>query len=215
MKAKGAIRGKHARSFAKRASKEDWIISVEKYLLPELKLNKRMKVVDFATGSGNIIPFFKNKVKEFIAIDASEEMVNIINKKFGKIKNLKVIKSDVSKVPLESGKYDAVIIKFALHHIFNADPVVKEAYRILKKGGRLFVIDPVFEGNFVDRIKVQFIKMGKALRKGSQEFFCRYRNKKEIEDLLSRNGFKVLKEVDVGGTKTYKFFTDYMFVAKK
>ncbi|MBD3354408.1 methyltransferase domain-containing protein [Candidatus Woesearchaeota archaeon] len=215
MKAKGAIRGKHARSFAKRANKEDWIVSVEKYLLPELNLNKRMKIVDFATGSGNIIPFFNNKVKEFTAIDASEEMIKILNEKFGNIKNLKIIKADISDVPLLSNKYDAVIMKFALHHIFNADPVIKEAYRILKKGGMFFIIDPVFEGNFFDRIKVQFIRLGKTIRKGYQELFCRYRNQKEVNDMLLRNGFKVLKKTNVGGTKTYNYFTDYMFMAKK
>ncbi len=215
MKAKGAIRGKNARSFAERAIRKDWIVSVEKYLVPELKPNKRMKIVDFAAGSGNIIPFFKNKVKEFAAVDASEEMVKILNEKFGSIKNLKIIKSDVSDVPLSSNKYDAVIIKFALHHIFNADSAIKEAYRVLKKGGRLFIVDCVFEGIFFDRIKVQFIKLKKAFKQGFHEFFCRYRNKKEIENLLLRNNLEISKEKDIKGTKTYKYFTDYIFVARK
>lgn len=215
MKALGAIKGKHARAFAERSKKKDWTISVENNLLPELKPNKSMRIVDFCTGSGNIIPYFKNKVKEFIAVDASKEMVKILRENFGTIKNLRIIQSDVGKVPFDSNKYDAVINKFSLHHIYNADPMVKEAFRIIKKGGKFFVIDCVFEGSFFDRIKVLFVKIYKAFKQGFHELFCRYRNESEITNLLLRNGFKVIKKKNIGGSKTYSFFTDYIYICKK
>jgi len=133
MKAKGAIRGKNALAFAKRAKKKDFTDMILSKLIPLMNLKKNMVVVDFCTGTGNIIPFFKARVKEFNAIDASDEMVSIMKKEFGKFKNIRIIESDVSNVPLKTNSCDVVIIKFSLHHIYNADPVVKEAYRILKK----------------------------------------------------------------------------------
>jgi len=215
MKAKGAIIGENARMFAERAKKKDFTKSIIKNLLPELKPNKKMKVVDFCTGSGNIIPFFKDKVNEFTAVEASSEMVKIMESEFGNVKNLKIIQSDVSKVPLESDKYDAVICKFSLHHISEAAPVFKEAFRILKKRGRLFIIDVVFEGNLFDRIKIPFLKIKQAFEKGYHELFCRYRTNKDIIDLFERNNFKILKKERLGQFRKYNHFYDYFYVGQK
>ena len=220
MKAKGAIKGTKARAFAERAKKPEYTSMIKTHLMPILKPNKSMKIVDFCTGSGNIIPFFKNNVKEFIAIDASEEMIKILKENFRNIKNLKIIKSDVSKVPLASNKYDAVIIKFSLHHIADADPVIKEAYRILKKSGKFFIIDVVFDGSLLGKIRIPFMKLKKAFKNGFHEFFCKYRTNQQIEDLLSKNGFKLIKKINLSSSVQYfkkdkKHFSDYMYVAQK
>jgi len=213
MTAKGAISGKKARSFAERAKRKDYTDMIKTHVIPELK--KSMRVVDFCTGSGNIIPLLKNKVKEFIAIDTSDEMINILNENFSKLKNVKIIKSDVSNIPLESSKYDVVIIKFSLHHIPKADAVFKEAYRILKKKGRFYVIDVVSTGSLLCKLKEPFMKLKKTIKQGTHELFCVYRTDEQIIDLISRNKFKLIKNKKLPTPKRNKCYPRHIYVVEK
>jgi ubiquinone/menaquinone biosynthesis C-methylase UbiE len=215
MKAKGAIRGKHARAYEKRAVTRNWTHSVKHNLIPELKPKKSMKIVDFCTGSGNIIPFFKNRVKEFTAVDASKEMTKIIKERYGDMKNLKIIKSDVAETPLKSGKYDAVIIKFSLHHVYHAEPMIKEAYRLLKKNGRFFIIDCVLKDKCSCKARVPFVKIKKIIKNGFQELFCKYRTDRQIMDLISKSKFRFIQKKRVNLFLVQKCFYDMMYVLKK
>lgn len=217
LKAPGSMTGKAALSFAKRAKSKDFTVMIPTKLIPLLKPHKNMRIVDFCTGTGNIIPFFKGIVKEFVAIDASQDMINILKKNF-KHKFLKVIKSDVSKVPLKSGRYDAVITKFSLHHLYDADPAVKEAYRILKKRGKFYIIDMVFEDSFIYRIIEPFWIIKYVFKHGIHELFCRYRDDKQISKLLTDNKFRITcKEKLNEDDKIYrnKHYPTYIYKAVK
>lgn len=215
MKSSGAIRGERAREFSKRASGKPWTDAVGKFIVPAVGPNSKMKIADFCTGSGNIIPFFDGLVKEFVAIDASEEMIKILKEKYGKSSNIKIIKSDVSKVPLKSKSYDRVISKFGYHHIGNIDSVNKEAYRILKKGGRFVVFDCVYEGSFWNKYKLHIMKFKKSFELGKQELFCKYRSDKTMIKSFELAGFKVVENKRVGFFGKGGFLVDYLYVLEK
>ena len=53
--------------------------------------------------------------------------------------NVDLVVPDTSRLPFESGSFDAVTILAALNHIPNRGDVLKEAHRLLRPGGRIIL----------------------------------------------------------------------------
>ncbi len=210
----GKIEGKNAYSFAKRATKKDFTNMIESDILPLLNLDKRPLVVDFGTGSGNIIPFFVEKVYKFTAIEPSEEMVKMMRKEYGGYKNLNIILASADNTPLESTSYDIAITKFTLHHIKDAQKFFSEVKRILKHKGQFVIIDMMFNSHIFIKIIEPFWKIKKALELGLHELNCVYRSNSYIEELIKINGFEIKHKKKIKGKRTYrdKHYPAYIYI---
>ncbi len=78
-----------------------------------------------------------------IAIDNSEKMVEFgaeLARKHG-IANLEYRLGDLEDVPIRTGTVDLAFLSQALHHARHPERAVGEAWRILKPGGRIAVLD--------------------------------------------------------------------------
>jgi ubiquinone/menaquinone biosynthesis C-methylase UbiE len=76
-------------------------------------------------------------------VDKSEKMVEFgveLAKKHG-IKNLEFLLGNLESPPIASGSIDLAVLSQALHHAVNPARAVAAAYRILKKSGRLAILD--------------------------------------------------------------------------
>src|SRR5438270_9381032 len=83
------------------------------------------------------------RAKKVIAIDNSDKMVEFgaeLAKKHG-ITNLEYRLGDLEDVPIRSGSVDLAFLSQALHHATHPEKAVAEAWRILKPGGRVAVLD--------------------------------------------------------------------------
>jgi len=83
------------------------------------------------------------RAKKVIAIDNSEKMVE-----FGadlarrhEIANLEYLLGDLEDVPIRTGTVDLAFLSQALHHAVHPDKAISEAWRILKPGGKIAVLD--------------------------------------------------------------------------
>ena len=50
--------------------------------------------------------------------------------------------ADAGRLPFPDGSFDVVAFSSVLHHIPDFTPAVREAYRVLRPGGRAFAFDP-------------------------------------------------------------------------
>ena len=117
--------------------------SVKDKLL-ELKILKRdMTVVDLGAGDGYLTREVAKYVEKVVAVDISKEMLNELNRKAMEqgIRNIEALESDGQDVPVESSSVNAVCASMYLHHIDDPEMAIKEMYRIVKPGGKVFLAD--------------------------------------------------------------------------
>ncbi|HYW44244.1 MAG TPA: metalloregulator ArsR/SmtB family transcription factor [Bryobacteraceae bacterium] len=108
-----------------------------------LKLMPPMVIADLGAGEGTISQLMAQRAKKVIAIDNSDKMVEFgsdLARRHG-IANLEYRLGDLEDVPIRSGTVDLAFLSQALHHAVHPDRAVAEAFRIVKPGGRIAVLD--------------------------------------------------------------------------
>jgi ArsR family transcriptional regulator len=108
-----------------------------------IRLMPPMIIADLGAGDGTISQLMAERAKRVIAIDNSEKMVEFggdLAKKHG-ITNLEYRLGDLEDVPIRTGTVDLAFLSQALHHARHPDRALGEAWRILKPGGRIAILD--------------------------------------------------------------------------
>jgi ArsR family transcriptional regulator len=108
-----------------------------------LKLMPPLVIADLGAGEGTISQLMAQRARKVIAIDNSEKMVEFgseLARKHG-IGNLEYRLGDIEDVPIRSGTVDLAFLSQALHHAPHPEKAIAEAWRILKPGGRIEILD--------------------------------------------------------------------------
>jgi ArsR family transcriptional regulator len=108
-----------------------------------LRLMPPMIIADLGAGEGTLSQLLARTAKQVIAIDNSPKMVEYgarIAKENG-YSNLEYRLGDLEEPPIESESVDVVLFSQALHHAARPQRAVESAYRILKPGGRILILD--------------------------------------------------------------------------
>jgi ubiquinone/menaquinone biosynthesis C-methylase UbiE len=149
-------------------------------VLNQLKLSGEMIAADFGSGSGGwAIPLAKRlKFGKVYAIDILEEPLSALKNKaeIERVYNIETITSNVEKgVKLPDLSCDLVLVTNLLFQVEDKKRVLTEAKRILKKGGKILVVDwllEAFQGPKEGRISPEKIKeMAKNLSLKLEEEF--------------------------------------------
>ncbi len=100
-------------------------------------------VADLGAGEGTLSQLLAKTAKKVIAIDNSPKMVEFGAKLAADhgFKNLEYRLGDIEEPPIEKGSVDLAILSQALHHAIHPERAIESAHRMLKKGGRLVVLD--------------------------------------------------------------------------
>ena len=102
-----------------------------------------LTVADLGAGEGTLSQLLAKKARKVIAVDNAPKMVAFgskLAKKHG-FKNLEYRLGDIEDPPIEKNSVDLAIFSQALHHAIHPERSIAAAHRILKKGGRIVVLD--------------------------------------------------------------------------
>jgi ubiquinone/menaquinone biosynthesis C-methylase UbiE/predicted transcriptional regulator len=100
-------------------------------------------IVDLGAGEGTLSQLLAKQARKVIAIDNSPKMVEFgskLAKKHG-FKNLEYRLGDIQDPPVEKGTVDLAIFSQALHHAVRPERALASANRMLKKNGRIVILD--------------------------------------------------------------------------
>lgn len=118
-------------------------------VVKNLPLESGMTVADFGSCTGAFVFALSEKVGKsgkVYAIDINNELLITTKRNAEKhgYENVQIIWTDIEKegsTKLKDGSLDAVVLSNTLFQITNKDTLSKEIARVLKKKGKLFVID--------------------------------------------------------------------------
>jgi len=108
-----------------------------------LRLMPPMVIADMGAGEGTLSQLLARTARQVIAIDNSPKMVEYGSRmaKENGFTNLEYRLGDLEEPPIESGTVDVVLFSQALHHAARPQRAVESAFRILKPGGRILILD--------------------------------------------------------------------------
>jgi SAM-dependent methyltransferase len=147
-------------------------------------------VLDLGSGAGVDVFLAANRVGSkghIVGIDMTEEMVKRANenaKKHG-YKNVEFKLGEIENLPLEDNSVDVIISNCVINLSPDKLRAYKEAYRVLKSGGRILISDLVTEGKLPEDIKNNFEAWAGCVA-GALE-------KKEYLDTIKKAGFRDVK----------------------
>ena len=168
-----------------------------------LKLLPPMVIADLGAGEGTFSQLLAQRAQFVIAVDNSEKMVEFgreLAKRHG-VTNLEYRHGDLESPPIDDESVDLAFFSQSLHHAQHPQKAVEAAWRILKPGGRIVVLDLLRHGFEEAREVYADLWLGFA--------------EVEIEDFLKRAGFENIETTTVHKEEQSPYFETLMGVGEK
>jgi ArsR family transcriptional regulator len=108
-----------------------------------LEILPPLVVADLGAGEGLVSELLARRCKKVIAVDNSEKIVEFGAAKAKKngLRNLEFRLGDLQDPPIDPASVDLVVLSQALHHAAEPVRAITAAYRILKPGGQVVILD--------------------------------------------------------------------------
>ena len=161
------------------------------------------KIIDVASGTGDLAKIIskKNDNQNIIyCIEPNKAMLDTGKEKLKSFRNIKWHLSFAEKLPFKDNSFDFYTISYGIRNVTNINSCLKEAYRVLKPGGRFLCLEfSKVENEILKLLYQKYSKLipifGKIIV-GSPEPYEylvnsieKFYNQNDLLDLLKNNNF--------------------------
>jgi len=162
------------------------------------KLNPGEIVLDLGSGGGIDVLLSARRVGpsgKAYGLDMTDEMVALANenKRKAGADNVEFLKGEIENVPLPDNSVDVIISNCVINLSADKDRVLREAFRVLKPGGRFAVSDVVTRGAIPAEIRQKVLLWVGCIAGALDET--------EYQSKLNAAGFE---QIEVEPTRVYK-----------
>jgi len=149
-----------------------------------LDLKENTNFLDVGCGTGYALgeaAKLVNGIDEFYGVDLSSKMIEKAKANFNGKNNFHFITANSESIPLDNDFFDIILCTNSFHHYLHPDKVLNEFYRLLRKSGKVYILDPTADKWFT-RIIEKIIKV-------FEPEHVKLYSTKEFQQLLSDAGF--------------------------
>jgi len=105
-------------------------------------IDPELLVGDLGCGTGQLTETLAPYVKQVVAVDASMDMLDTARSRLdGAITNVEFRKGEIESLPVKDGELDVAVLSLVLHYSPAPAKALSEAARVIRKGGRVLVVD--------------------------------------------------------------------------
>jgi len=127
----------------------------KKQFINLLNPQKETKLLDVATGTGDIAKLYLRKTSYngfAYCLDENKGMIDLNIKRFKTTSKVKWFCDNAEKLNFKDNYFDYYTVSFGIRNFNNIESAIKEAYRVLKPGGRFLCLEfSKVENNLVNK----------------------------------------------------------------
>ncbi|NAW50602.1 bifunctional demethylmenaquinone methyltransferase/2-methoxy-6-polyprenyl-1,4-benzoquinol methylase UbiE [Elizabethkingia argentiflava] len=120
-------------------------VSWRKKLVHWLKMDHPKRVLDVATGTGDLaLAINKGTHAQVVGYDLAQQMLNVgieKIKKAGLEDQIQMMKGDAEKMPFKDNEFDAITAAFGVRNFENLQQGLAEMKRVVKHQGNVFILE--------------------------------------------------------------------------
>ena len=155
-------------------------------------------VLDLGSGGGIDVLLSARRVGpagKAYGLDMTDEMLTLANenKRKSGIENVEFLKGEIENIPLPDNSVDVIISNCVINLSADKSKVLREAFRVLKPGGRLAVSDVVTRGEMLPEIRQSVLAWVGCIAGALEE--------NEYRAKLAQSGFE---QIDIEPTRIYR-----------
>src|SRR5579872_681415 len=161
------------------------------------KLNAGETVLDLGSGGGIDVLLSARRVGptgKVYGLDMTDEMLALAreNQRKAGVENVEFLKGEIEHIPLPDNSVDVVISNFVINLSGDKDRVLREAFRVLKPGGRFAVSDVVTHGEVPAKVRDNMLLWVGCIAGALQDY--------QYVAKLAKAGFD---NIDIEATRVY------------
>jgi SAM-dependent methyltransferase len=155
-------------------------------------------VLDLGSGGGIDVLLSARRVGptgKAYGLDMTDEMLALANenKRKAGIENVEFLRGEIESIPLPDNSVDVIISNCVINLSADKDRVLREAFRVLKPGGRFAVSDVVTRGAMLPEIRQSVLAWVGCIAGALEE--------KEYRSKLAAAGFE---QIEIEATRVYR-----------
>lgn len=163
-------------------------VKFKRLLLKSVRISPGDTVADIACGNGRLLNLLAQKTSfRGYGVDISDKMTEEAKKLNP---NMTFFTAGCDKLPFKNSEIDVMTVCAAYHHFPSVRKFAKQACRVMKKGGRLYIAEVYLPG-IVRALLNPFVILSRA---GDVRFYSPH----EMTSLFESHGFKT-RSVKIDG----------------
>jgi len=159
----------------------------------------RGKILEVGIGTGKNIPYYPVG-ERVIAIDISEGMLKVAKRRAREYMGFPVLmKADVMELPFKDESFDCAVSTFVFCSV--PDPIkgLKEVYRVLKQGGKMYLLEHV-------KSKHRLIRLWEEVHNPLTSRLFGFNVSRDTRRNLEFSGFSVIEDKKMAIKDVFRFF---------
>jgi ubiquinone/menaquinone biosynthesis C-methylase UbiE len=161
------------------------------------QLNPGETVLDLGSGGGIDVLLSAKRVGpsgKAYGLDMTDDMLALAreNQKRAGVENVEFLKGEIENIPLPDNSVDVIISNCVINLSADKDRVLREAFRVLKPGGRFAVSDVVVRGEVPEQIRKSMLLWVGCIAGALSDY--------EYVSKLARAGFE---KIEIEPTRVY------------